>query len=47
MNQIQEEDWANDSWAWHTGMQSDHNYGDEDKEKKENEKEKQDNKDSE
>lgn len=31
MNQIQEEDWANDSWAWHTGMRSDHNYSDENK----------------
>lgn len=33
MNQIQEEDWANDSWAWHTGMRSDHNYSNEDKKK--------------
>lgn len=42
MNQIQEEDWANDSWAWHTGMKSDHNYEDEDKKEKDDQNPKND-----
>lgn len=42
MNNIQEDDWAEDSWAWHTGMKSDFSYRDKDDKKNEDSKNKSD-----